>query len=573
MSISAVQTSPDPIAALARQDAEGRIAESLLGANPMVTLTRAELLGSTRSLLQLLAANPRVVLEQEREFMAELGRILLGRSELRPDPRDPRFAQPVWRKNAYYRRMLQAYLAWARSLHGILEGSEASPRQRERARFVLMQLVDAAAPTNHPLGNPAFIARVLETGGMSLVKGLRNLVDDLRNNGGMPRQVDERPFRVGKNLACSEGAVVFRNPVCEVIQYRPRTSLVQGVPLLVVPPQINKYYILDLAPEKSFVRYAADNGLQVFCVSWRNPTAAQRDWGLETYVSAAREAIDAVREITGSTSVNLAAACAGGFTAAILLGHLWALGEGHKVNSLTLLVSALDTRGGGLPGLFDGEAGLKAATLRSRRSGVLDGREMARAFAWMRPAELLWPFVVNNYLLGRDPPALDILYWNSDTTRLPAQFHADLFSLFRSNPLVQRGALKILGGEIDLRQVDCDVFIAAGISDHIAPWQACYQGTRLFGGAVKFVLANSGHLPTLISPPDSPKAKFYVHDDYALAPEDWLEQATLKRGSWWAYWRSWIAPRSGSPQPAAAKLGSSKHPAGDAAPGRYVYQR
>ncbi|HXG29407.1 MAG TPA: alpha/beta fold hydrolase [Nevskiales bacterium] len=573
MSISAAKTSPDPIAALARQNAEGRIAESLLGANPVVGLTRAELLGSVRSLLQLLTANPRVVITQEREFMAELGRILLGRSALRPDPRDPRFAQPVWHKSPYYRRVLQAYLAWARSLQAILDGVEASPHRREQARFVLMQLVDAAAPTNYPLGNPAFLTRVLETGGGSVLKGLRNFIDDLRSNRGMPRQVDERPFRVGRNLACSEGAVVFRNPVCEVIQYRPRTSLVQSVPLLILPPQINKYYILDLAPENSFVRYAADNGLQVFCISWRNPTAAQRDWGLETYITAAREAIDAVREITGSPSVNLAAACVGGFTAALLLGHLRAMGDGGKVNSLTLLVSALDTHANGLPGLFDGEAGLKAATARSRRQGVLDGREMARAFAWMRPGELVWPFVVNNYLLGRDPPALDILYWNQDTTRLPAQFHADLFSLFRSNALAQPGTLKVLGSEIDLKQVDCDVFVTAGISDHVAPWQSCYRGARLFGGAVKFVLANSGHLPTLVCPPDNPRAKFYVHDDYALAPEDWLEQATLKRGSWWAYWRSWIAPRSGTPQPAPAKLGSSKYPAGDAAPGRYVYQR
>jgi polyhydroxyalkanoate synthase len=573
MSIPVVQTSADPIAALVHPEVENRIAESILGANPVVTLTRAQLLGAARSLLQLLAANPRIVIAREREFLAELGRILLGRSELRPDPRDPRFTHPVWRKSAYYRRVLQIYLAWARSLQAILDDIDASPRQREQARFVLMQLVDAAAPTNYPLANPAFFTRVLETGGLSLVKGLRNLIDDLRHNGGMPRQVDERPFRVGKNLACSEGAVVFRNPVCEVIQYRPRTSLVQSVPLLIVPPQINKYYILDLAPEKSFVRYATDNGLQVFCISWRNPTAAQRDWGLETYITAAREAIDAVREITGSPSVNLAAACVGGFTAAVLLGYLWAQGEGHKINSLTLLVSALDTRGGCLPGLFDGEDGLKAAALRSRRSGVLDGREMARAFAWMRPSELLWPFVVNNYLLGRDPPAYDILYWNNDTTRLPAQFHVDLLSLYRSNPLLQPGGLKMLGAEIDLKRVDCDVFITAGINDHIAPWQACFQSARLFGGAVKFVLANSGHISSLVCPPDSPRAKFYVHDDYALAPEDWLEQATLKRGTWWEYWRSWIAPRSGSPQPAAARLGSSKHPAGDAAPGRYVYQR
>ena len=570
---TAAKTHPDPVTVPAPLDDGRRVVENILGANPVIGLTRAELADSARRLLHLLSVNPRVVIAREREFMAELPRILLGRSEMRPDANDRRFSHPVWQKSGYYRRVMQTYLAWSQSLNDILDRIQTSPQNRERARFVLMQLVDAAAPTNYPFGNPGFIGRALETGGLSVFKGLKNLVDDLLHNGGMPRQVDERPFRVGKNLACSEGAVVFRNPVCEVIQYRPQTSLVQPIPLLIVPPQINKYYIVDLAPEKSFVKYACDNGVQTFCISWRNPTAAQRDWGLETYVSAAKEAINAVREITGSESVNLMAACAGGFTTAILLGHLWAAGEGHKVNSLTLLVTVLDTGADSLLGLFANETSIKAAMANSRRKGVLDGREMSRAFAWLRPTDLVWGFVANNYLMGKDPPAFDILYWNNDTTRLPARFHSDILSLFQQNPLPQPAGMKILGTEIDLKQVNCDVFVIAGISDHITPWQACYQSTRLFGGAVKFVLSSSGHIQSIVNLPDNPKAKFYVHDDYALAADDWLEQATLKRGSWWEYWRSWVAPRSGSPKPAASKLGSSKHPAGDGAPGRYVYQR
>jgi polyhydroxyalkanoate synthase len=556
------------------QNTEGRqITEKILGANPVVGFTRKELLGSATRLLRLLGANPRIVIAREREFLAELARIALGRSEIRPHADDWRFASAVWQNSGYYRRVMQAYLAWSQSLYDIVDSVETSPRNRARARFVLMQVIDAAAPTNNPLGNPGFITRALETRGFSIVKGLRNFVDDLRHNGGMPRQVDERPFRLGKTLACSEGAVVFRNPVCEVIQYRPRTSLLQPIPLLVIPPQINKYYIVDLSPENSFVRHATDNGVQVFCVSWRNPTAAQRDWGLETYVSAAKEAINAVREITGSDSVNLLGTCAGGLTTAVLLGHLWAAGEGHKINSLTLMMTALDTNDGALLGLFADDSSIKTSAAHSRRRGVLDGREMSRAFAWLRPTELVWGFVANNYMMGQDPPAFDVLYWNSDTTRLPAQFHADLLSLFQNSPLSQPGSMKILGTEIDLKQVNCDVFIIAGLNDHITPWQSCYQSTRLFGGAVKFVLSTSGHIQGIVSPPDHPKAKFYVHDDYNLAAEDWLEQATLKRGSWWDYWRSWIAPRSGTPKPAGAKLGSSKHPAGDAAPGRYVHQR
>ena len=555
------------------QDEARRAADNLLGANPVVGLTRAEIIDSTGRLLRLLGVNPRLVFEREREFAVELGRIILGRSALKPDPKDKRFAHPIWQKSGYYRRVMQTYLAWSQSLYDILDNVQTSTKNRDRARFMLMQLIDAAAPTNNPLGNPGFIARALETRGLSVLKGLRNFADDVLHNGGMPKQVDERPFRLGRNLASSEGAVVFRNPVCEVIQYRPRSSLVQPIPVLIIPPQINKYYIVDLAPDKSFVKHAADNGLQMFCISWRNPTAAQRDWGLETYITAAKEAIDAVREITGSDSVNLMAACAGGFTTAVLLGHLWARGEGHKVNSLTLLVTVLDTSAESLLGLFANDASIKAAIGNSRRQGVLDGRQMSRAFAWLRPTDLVWGFVANNYMMGKDPPAFDILYWNNDTTRLPAQFHVDILKLFQKNPLPNAGAMKILGTEIDLKQVNCDVFIIAGISDHITPWQACYQSTRLFGGAVKFVLSSSGRIQSIVNPPDNPKAKFYVHDDYSLAAEDWLEQASLKRGSWWDYWRSWVAPRSGNPRPAAARLGSSRHPAGDAAPGRYVYQR
>ncbi|MGH8457718.1 MAG: PHA/PHB synthase family protein, partial [Nevskiales bacterium] len=472
---TAAESRPEPVPSAPVQDEGKRIAENILGANPVVGLTRQELLDSTRRLLRLLSVNPRIVIAREREFLAELARIVLGRSEVKPDPNDRRFSHAVWQKSGYYRRVMQAYVAWSQSLYDIIDRVETSPQNRERARFALMQVIDAAAPTNNPLGNPGFIGRAVETGGFSIARGLKNFIDDQLHNGGMPRQVDERPFRLGRNLACSEGAVVFRHPVCEVIQYRPRTSLVQPIPLLIIPPQINKYYIVDLAPEKSFVKHATDNGLQVFCVSWRNPTAAQRDWGLETYVSAAKEAIDAVREISGSESVNLMAACAGGFTTAILMGHLWAAGEGHKINSLTLLVTVLDTGAESLLGLFANESSIKAAAANSRRRGVLDGREMSRAFAWLRPTDLVWGFVANNYMMGKDPPAFDILYWNNDTTRLPAQFHADILSLFQKNPLPQPGGMKILGTEIDLKQVNCDVFIIAGITDHITPWQACYQ--------------------------------------------------------------------------------------------------
>jgi polyhydroxyalkanoate synthase len=236
-----------------------------------------------------------------------------------------------------------------------------------------------------------------------------------------------------------------------------------------------------------------------------------------------------VREITGADSVKLMAACAGGFTAAVLLGHMQALGEGHKVECLTLLVTVLDTRAKTLLGLFANDAAIKAAIARSRSKGVLDGAQMQRAFAWLRPDDLVWGFVANNYLMGNDPPAFDILYWNNDTTRLPAQFHADILNIFRQNPLVKPGGMKMLGTPIDLKKVDCDVFIIAGISDHITPWEACYRSTRRFGGNTRFVLSSSGHIQAIVNPPSNPKAKYFEHDDYSLDAQEWLENAEVQR--------------------------------------------
>lgn len=548
-------------------------AESILGANPVLGLNASEILDAARRLARLFSLNPRLVARREAEMAVELVRVLWGQSRVEPDPKDRRFRHPVWWQSPYYRRVMQAYLVWRNTLHGILDSVEANPRDKERARFILTQITAAAAPTNHVLGNPGFLANAVQSRGFSLVRGVRNFIDDLLHNGGMPSQVDERPFKVGKNLAVSPGAVVFRNAVCEVIQYQPGTAKVQKTPVLVVPPQINKYYIVDLAPGKSFVDYAVRHQVQLFAISWRNPTAAQRDWGLETYVAAARDAIDAVREITGSDSVNLMAACAGGFTAAVLLGHLWDIGESFKVRSLTLLVTVLDTSAETLLGLFASDTSIRLAIERTRRKGILDGQSMARAFAWLRPNDLVWSFFANNYLMGNSPPAFDVLYWNNDTTRLPAQFHADLLRIFQQNPLTRTGGMKVLGSAIDLKKVDCDVFIVSGITDHITPWNACYLSTQMFGGNVRFVLSSSGHIQSIVNPPDNPKAKFYLHDDYSLSAQQWLKRAQLHDGSWWPYWLEWVDAHAGGLRSAPDNLGSGQYPPGDRAPGRYVHQR
>jgi polyhydroxyalkanoate synthase len=553
-------------------EAANEAAQEILGANPIIGIDRGEILDAGRRLLGMLASSPRAVVEEHLALARELAAVLAGSSSVQPDPKDRRFSHEIWRKSGYFKRLMQGFLAWNGTLNRILDRADASPADRERARFVLSLFTEAFAPTNSLLGNPGAWQRIAQTRGKSLVYGAQNLIDDVLNNGGMPKQVDERKFQVGKNLATTPGAVVYRSEVFELIQYKPATATVMQRPLLVVPPQINKFYVLDLGPGRSFAEYATQHGVQLFCMSWRNPTAAQRDWNLETYLTACKEAIDAALEITGADKVNAMAACAGGFTLTTLLGHLAARGD-ERVASATLLVTVLDTEAPTVLGQFASKTGIAAAIRKSREEGVLEGRDMARVFSWLRPNDLVWLFVANNWVMGNRPPAFDILYWNSDTTRLPAELHADLLRLFFENPLKHKGRLRVLGTPIDMAKVRIPVYVVAGITDHITPWEACYQSTRLLPGPVEFVLSSSGHIQSIVNPPSNPKAKFYLNSDYSLEAPQWLERAQTRQGSWWDHWRTWFAARAGEKHAAPQSLGSEAHPAGDPAPGRYVHQR
>lgn len=548
-------------------------AEAILGASPVVGLDAGQIRQAAQELLELFVKNMGKVTEHQVALVAEFGRIMIGRSTVVPDATDRRFHHPIWRKSMYYRRVMQAYLAWSDSLYGVLDEVESDKRTRARARFVLKQMLDAAAPTNNPLGQPGFVNSLFKTGGLSLITGLRNLIDDQINNQGMPRQVDERPFKVGRNLAVTEGQVVFRNAVCEIIQYRPLTEDVHEKPVLIIPPQINKYYVVDLARGKSLVRNLLDQGVQTFCISWRNPTRRHRDWGMETYVSAARDAVEAVQDITGADSVNLMAVCVGGITASILAGHLFAAGEEARVASLSLMVTTLDTQSESLLGLFAGKDSIEEAIEQSRKHGVLDGRAMSRNFAWSKANELVWSFVINNYLMGRQPPASDVLYWNNDVTRLPARYHEDLLRLFEKNPLTRAGGLSLMGTPIDLSRVDCPVYIVAGVSDHITPWSDCYRSCALFGGEVRFVLSASGHVHSVIHAPTDPASRYFADADLSLEALPWKRHATLHQGSWWQDWYAWAQPGLGELIEKPTSLGSAKFQPGDDAPGRYVHQR
>ena len=552
-------------------DLKYQASENTLGLNPVVGLRGKDLLASARMVLKQAIRQPIHSVRHVTHFGLELKNVLFGKSELQPAGDDRRFADPAWSQNPLYKRYLQTYLAWRKELHAWIDDSSLSPKDIARGHFVINLMTEAMAPTN-TAANPAAVKRFFETGGKSLLDGLSHLAKDLVHNGRMPSQVNMGAFEVGKSLGVTEGAVVFRNDVLELIQYRPITEQVHERPLLVVPPQINKFYVFDLSPDKSLARFCLRNNVQTFIVSWRNPTKAQREWGLSTYIDALKEAVDVVTAITGSKDINMLGACSGGITCTALLGHYAALGQ-NKVNALTLLVSVLDTTLDSDVALFVDEQTLETAKRLSYQAGVLEGKDMAKVFAWMRPNDLIRNYWVNNYLLGNEPPVFDILFWNNDTTRLPAAFHGDLIEMFKNNPLIRANALEVCGTPIDLKQVTADIYSLAGTNDHITPWKSCYKSAQLFGGRVEFVLSSSGHIQSILNPPGNPKSRYMTGEEMAANAEDWQENSTKHTDSWWLHWQAWQAERAGNLKKAPTKLGNKAYPAGEASPGTYVHER
>jgi polyhydroxyalkanoate synthase len=567
-------------ATAAARDLGGLVTEAshnTLALNPLIGLTPREVTSGAASLLKVLAKAPGRTATHYGAYVKELGRVVAGRSDLAPDAKDRRFADPAWKNNVLYTRLMQGYLATQQQLGQVIDASKLDRVGKGRARFFASLVTDALAPSNFVLGNPTAVRKIVDTGGANLVEGLKHLVHDVRHNRGLPSQVDTTPFKLGENMATSPGQVVFRDEMFELLQYTPTTPQVHQRPLVMSPPQVNKYYAIDLAPDKSLIKWAVDSGVQMFVVSWRNPTIEQRHWGLEDYVTALDRAVDAARQITGSPDVNMWGSCSGGMTLAAYLGWLAAKGD-KKVANTTWAVCVLDS-GAALEdstlGLFNSPATIRAAKARSRRKGIVTGQEMASMFAWLRPNDLIWNYWVNNYLLGNKPPAYDILAWNSDTTRLPAQFHCDLLDLLEKNPYVNAGTLEIGGRPIDLSKVKVGAYVIGGITDHITPWKACYGTARLFGSETTFVLANAGHLQSLINPPGAPKSFYFTAPADIADPEQWAAaiQPNRQEGSWWPHWRTWIQARSGDLIDAPAKLGSRKHKPLGSAPGTYVFEK
>ena len=519
-----------------------------------------------------LTRHPRRTARDATALGVELARVAAGQSEVRPAKGDRRFGDRAWQDNWLFHRLMQAYLATGETVDDLIADAELDWRTERQARFAAGNVFDALAPTNFPWSNPAVLKECIDEGGTNLARGSRRLLHDVTHSPHLPASVDVSKFEVGENLAVTPGSVVLRTDVFELIQYRPVTDQVYEVPLLFVPPTINKFYVLDISPGRSMVEWLLGHHQQVFTISWRNPGAAQGHFDLDTYARAVLEARDAVAEITAQPAVNVNAACSGGIITACALGHLAAIGEQDKIGALTLMVCALDQARMGTAGAFASREAAAAAVAESARKGYVDGRALEGVFAWLRPNDLIWNYFVNNYLLGKDPPAFDILYWNQDTVRLAAGLHRDFVRIGLGNALTLPGEVEVLGTPIDLGAIALDSYTVAGLNDHIVPWENAYRSTLLLGGSRRFVLSTSGHIQALVNPPTAEtRASYRATDDIDVDGEAWARAADARHGSWWPDYRDWLGKRAGDLKPAPKSLGSRRHRPTAKAPGSYVH--
>ena len=547
--------------------------EATGGLNPLVGLAREDLMGAVAVMLRETAGDPLRTMKHAQMFSDDVVKIFTAQSELAPNPKDKRFKDAAWADNPFYKAGMQYYLAMEKGTKRWIDDLELDELERARATFVSGMIIDSIAPTNTLAGNPSAIKKAMETGGVSLIKGLRNAYNDIAHNDGIVSQVDSSLFKLGENISISPGSVIHKTEIMELIQYAPTRDKVHAVPLLIIPPQINKAYINDLSPEKSIVKYECDNGLQPFLISWRNPQIEHREWGLADYVDAIIEAIGVICAVTGSKTVNVAGACSGGITTATLLSKM-AAAKDKRIGCVTMMVTVLaPERTDSDVGALVSDHGIKLARERSAKKGILEGSSLSRMFAWLRPNDLVWNYVINNYLHGEDPPAFDILHWNNDTTNLTASLHSDYLRVYEEQPFINPGKSHMAGHGVDLTKVDNDMFILAGVTDHITPWKACYRSTQLFGSKnIEFVLSQSGHIQAILNPPGNPKAKFF-RSGKALPPtaEAWMGTVAEHAGSWWPFWMEWLKLRSGALKVAPKTLGNKDYPAGDSAPGVYAF--
>ena len=552
------------------------IAEDPLVAADPVSFLRSlggAALATTRNPGAVMNAGMRFAVGAASALQGAAGRLLGPKGGASAAPvKDKRFADEAFANHPFFYLLHQMYLVNQRFATELLDSASLQPLQERKARFAAQFLMDALAPTNTLFGNPAALRKAMQTGGKSVAQGMRNLAHDVRYNGGWPAQVDSSGFQVGENMAITPGKVVYRSDLIELIQYEPQTAQVFETPLLFCPPWINKYYIMDLAPQKSLIEWAVQHGHTCFAISYRNPDESMRDTTFDDYLmQGPRDAVRVVREITGARQVNTLSVCLGGTLTAIALAYDAAIGD-DSIRTATFLNTHTDFSHPGALGTFTDEASIAALEKRMSKKGYLEASQMAHTFDALRANDLVFQYVVNNWLMGEKPPAFDLLAWNNDSTRMPAKMHsAYLRSCYLRNEFSQ-GKFVVDGITLDPHAVTVDAYVLSAVDDHIVPWISAYKTARLLGGDNRFVLSTSGHIAGIVNPP-SPKAKHWTNPELPADPQEWIAGATLQEGTWWQDWIEWIATRAGAMIDPPRQMGSTTYPILCDAPGTFVLTR
>ncbi len=549
-------------------------------------LDPADMARSFQALMEKMMADPGKVLEGQLAlwqdytdlWQANLKRMMGEESEpvIEPAPGDRRFKDDVWSENPVFDYIKQSYLLASKYLHGsVVETEGLDPQSARKADFYTRQYIDAMAPTNFAMSNPEVLRRTVETGGENLLTGLSNLLDDLERGKGQLRikMTDPDRFELGENVAVTPGKVVYQNELMQLLQYAPSTDTVYKRPLLIIPPWINKYYILDLRPKNSFIKWAVEQGHTVFIISWVNPDEKLAHKDFQDYMlEGPLAALDAIEQATGEAECKVIGYCLGGTLLASMLAYMASKGD-TRVNAATFFVSMTDFSEPGELGVFIDEEQLARMDEQMEKTGYFDGSSMAEAFNLLRANDLIWGFVINNYLMGKDPFPFDLLYWNSDSTRMPGKMHSFyLHNLYEKNLLCEPNGISLDGVGIDLTKVETPAYFISTKEDHIAPWKSTYAGTQLFSGPVRFVLGMSGHIAGIVNPPSAKKYGYWSNDALPEDGDQWLAGAKSHEGSWWRDWKKWVQRHNGKKVPARVP-GDGKLEVIEDAPGSYVRVR
>jgi poly[(R)-3-hydroxyalkanoate] polymerase subunit PhaC len=537
-------------------------------------LARRPLAGhETAALASRLVRDPRRAARPVATLLADSGRIVAGRSELQPWIRDRRYDDVAWRGNPAFRALAQVHAAAAKAAEMLLDEARLDPRDDYRLRVAAANLVAALAPANFPLLNPAVLKAVIDTGGRNLLVGTQRFWEDIRTPPRLPARSHRDDFELGRDVAATPGAVVHRTDLLELIQYQSATPEVEAEPLLIVPPVVNKFYLMDLSPGRSLVEFLVNGGFQTFSMSWINPDRRHREFGLDAYISAILEALDAVLAITGATQAHTFGLCGGGEMLAIAAGHLAATSGRQPIASMTLPVCVTHHDDPASPGGLLTEETAELVTAEAERKGVIKGATLQGVLAWLRPIDSVWWAWVQRYLLAAEIPKLDVFYWSEDITDLPAALVRDLIELALGNALAHPGKLTVLGEPVDMRKVKVDAYLIAGLTDHLTLWRSCYRTVTILGSRCEFVLVTGGHLQVVVRPPGHRTAVFRTAPSTPPDPDAWLRQATEQEGSWWVHWLDWLQRRSSGPTTAPTALGNAHYPILESAPGTYVRTR